>query len=97
MLLPLTSIDINRALATLPGWAWIDDALQATFDFTTFREAMTFVLRASYVAEAMDHYPQWTNLQSSVIIRLNTPDVGARVTARDVDLAGKLLRLRSGT
>lgn len=96
MLVPLTSDAIDHALASLPGWSWVNDALQVTFRFDSFREAMTFVLRASFVAETMDHYPEWTNLHSIVIIRLNTPAAGDRVTARDVDLAAKIARLHSG-
>ena len=87
---PLEPAEIATALATLPGWTRDGDALAKTFKFGSFREAMSFMVRVSFEAEAMDHHPDWTNVYNRVAIRLNTHDAGGKVTAKDVDLARKI-------
>jgi 4a-hydroxytetrahydrobiopterin dehydratase len=87
---PLTRAEIAEALRVLPDWRLKSDALAKTFKFGTFREAMSFMVRVSFEAEAMDHHPEWTNVYNSVAIRLNTHDAGGKVTSKDVALAGKI-------
>ena len=87
---PLTATEIHAALATLPGWSFEREALAKGFKFGNFREAMSFMVRASFEAEAMDHHPDWTNVYNRVAIRLNTHDAGGKVTAKDVELAKKI-------
>jgi len=90
---PLDPAEIATALAALPGWARDGDALAKTFKFGSFREAMSFMVRVSFEAEAMDHHPDWTNVYNRVAIRLNTHDAGGKVTAKDVELAKKIQAL----
>lgn len=86
----LTPAEIATALPALPGWAMEGDALAKTFKFGSFREAMSFMVRVGFEAEAMDHHPDWTNVYNRVTIRLNTHDAGGKVTAKDVTLAQKI-------
>ncbi|HTL67605.1 MAG TPA: 4a-hydroxytetrahydrobiopterin dehydratase [Lacunisphaera sp.] len=90
---PLPKAEIDVALAGLPGWAWEKDALAKTFQFDTFRSAMSFMVRVGFEAEAMNHHPEWTNVYNRVAIRLNTHDAGGKVTAKDVDLARRIQAL----
>ena len=87
---PLTTAEITAALGALPGWSFERDALAKTFTFGNFREALSFMVRAGFEAEAMDHHPEWTNVYNRVVIRLNTHDAGGKVTAKDVALAQKI-------
>ena len=87
---PLAPAEINPALTALPGWAWEKEALAKTFKFGSFREAISFMTRVAFEAEAMDHHPDWTNVYNRVAIRLNTHDAGGKVTAKDVELARKI-------
>ncbi len=87
---PLTKPEIKAALVSLPGWACKGDALVKTFKFGGFREALSFMVRVGFEAEAMDHHPNWTNVYNRVVIRLNTHDAGGKVTAKDVGLAKKI-------
>lgn len=89
----LNSTEIEAALATLPGWVFERDALAKTFKFANFREAMAFMLRVGFEAEAMDHHPEWTNVYDRVTIRLNTHDAGGKVTANDSDLARRIQKI----
>jgi 4a-hydroxytetrahydrobiopterin dehydratase len=90
---PLTAAKIKLALGTLPGWTCKRDALAKEFKFGSFREAMSFMVRAGFEAEAMNHHPDWTNIYNRVAVRLNTHDAGGKVTAKDVELAGRLQKI----
>ncbi len=90
---PLTPSKINAGMATLPGWALKENTLAKEFTFGSFREALSFMVRAGFEAEAMDHHPDWTNVYNRVAVRLNTHDAGGRVTAKDVELARRLQRI----
>ena len=87
---PLTAAKIRKALETLPGWTFKHDALAKTYTFKNFREALSFMLRVGFEAEALNHHPEWTNVYSRVAVRLNTHDAGGKVTAKDVELAGRM-------
>ncbi len=87
---PLKTDEIKSALAALPGWARERNALTKTFQFGNFREALTFMVRVGFEAEALDHHPEWTNAYGTVAIRLNTHSAGGKVTAKDVELARRI-------
>ena len=87
---PLTPDEINAALRELPGWRRDGDALAKEFKFGSFREAMSFMVRVGFEAEAADHHPDWTNVYNRVAVRLNTHDAGGKVTAKDLALARKI-------
>jgi 4a-hydroxytetrahydrobiopterin dehydratase len=90
---PLTTAKIDEALCALPGWTFERDALAKEFKFSSFREAMSFMVRVGFEAEALDHHPEWTNIYNRVAIRLNTHDSGGKVTAKDASLARKIQEL----
>ena len=90
---PLSKAAIGGALETLPGWAFKSDALSKTFTFANFREALSFMVRVGFEAEAMDHHPEWTNVYNRVVIRLSTHDAGGKVTEKDITLARKIQAL----
>ena len=90
---PLPAVEIEAALGALPGWVFERDALAKTFQFGNFREAMGFMVRVGFEAEAMDHHPEWTNVYHRVAIRLNTHDAGGNVTAKDLELARRIQAL----
>ncbi len=81
---------ITAALATLPGWKFRRDALEKTFKFAGFPDALAFMLRAGFEAEAMNHHPDWRNCYNRVVVRLNTHDAGGAVTGKDVELARRI-------
>ncbi|MCX6948387.1 MAG: 4a-hydroxytetrahydrobiopterin dehydratase [Opitutae bacterium] len=93
MVIPLTPAECQAALNDLPGWRMEADAIVKTFEFRTFREAMSFILRVSYEAEAMNHHPEWTNQYGRVAVRLSTHDAGGKVTLKDQALAQKIQAL----
>ncbi|MGD1030284.1 MAG: 4a-hydroxytetrahydrobiopterin dehydratase [Opitutaceae bacterium] len=87
---PLPKAKIAAALADLPGWKLQRNAVAKTFRFKSFREALSFMVRVGFEAEAMNHHPDWTNVYNRVAIRLSSHDAGGRVTAKDIGLARRI-------
>lgn len=84
---PLETSAIEQALLALPGWRYENAALVRDYRFRDFQEAMAFILRVSYLAEAQQHHPVVHNVYASVTLSLQTHDAGNTVTERDVALA----------
>ena len=90
---PLSRKEIARALQELDGWTFENDRLVKQVTFGDFREAMGFIVRVAFEAEALDHHPDLHNVYNRVTLALNTHDAGGKVTAFDVALAKKIDRL----
>jgi len=85
--LPLSLEEITKALQGLPGWKHENDALLKDFEFGSFREALSFMVRVAFEVESLNHHPEWTNVYNTVNVRLTTHHVGNKITANDVELA----------
>lgn len=83
----LSSGEIRTALGELPGWSVQGDALAKTYEFKSFREALSFMVRAGFEAEALNHHPDWSNSYNRVAVKLSTHDAGGKITAKDLELA----------
>ena len=75
------------------GWSLADDgkSIGRTFKFRTFRDALAWMVRAGFEAEAIDHHPEWRNVYNRVEVRLTTHDAGG-LTDKDVELARRMQR-----
>ena len=76
------------------GWTLAEDgkAIDKTFRFADFRDALAWMVRAGFEAEALDHHPEWRNVYNRVEVRLTTHDAGG-LTELDIDLATRMERL----
>jgi len=90
---PLSDAEIEEALADLDGWSHTDDKLRKTYEFSDFREAVSFIVELSFYAEEMNHHPELENVYNTVSIALTTHDAGGRVTETDVELASTIEEL----
>jgi len=87
---PLSDADVENALEDLDGWTHADDRLQKTYEFSNFREAISFIVRMSFYAEEMNHHPELENVYNTVSIALTTHDAGGKVTETDLELASTI-------
>ncbi len=71
-------------------WNEHDGALVREFTFDSFTEAFAFMMRVAFIAEAMNHHPEWTNVYNRVTIRLTSHDEGNVVTDRDRTMAASI-------
>jgi 4a-hydroxytetrahydrobiopterin dehydratase len=79
--------EIQSTLGKLPGWSFDGSALAKIYEFKSFREAVSFMVRVAFEAEALNHHPDWSNSYNRVVVKLSTHDAGDKVTAKDVELA----------
>ena len=84
---PLNENQISQALADLPGWSYDDGKIHKKYKFNHFKEALSFIIRVGFEAEAINHHPTIKNTYNLVKISLCTHDAGDKVTEKDFDLA----------
>jgi 4a-hydroxytetrahydrobiopterin dehydratase len=87
----LTDAEIDEALRALPGWTRVGKALQRTYRFAGFPEAVAFVDSLVAPAEALGHHPDVAISYNTVVVTLTTHDAGG-LTAKDLALAKAMLR-----
>lgn len=68
-------------------WQESNGRLVREFKFKDFQEAFTFMTRVGFMAEKMDHHPNWSNSYNFVRIELYTHDQGDVITEKDRRLA----------
>ncbi|MBK9292120.1 MAG: 4a-hydroxytetrahydrobiopterin dehydratase [Bacteroidetes bacterium] len=74
-------------------WTTENNQLVRNFVFDDFVQAFAFMTKVAFVAEKMNHHPEWTNVYNRVTIRLSTHDAGNVVTDKDLRLAEAIDRL----
>jgi 4a-hydroxytetrahydrobiopterin dehydratase len=74
-------------------WKEENDRLRKTFQFKDFRQAFAFMTQVAFLAEKMDHHPDWRNVYNKVEIELNTHSAGGKVTDKDRKLAAEIDKL----
>jgi 4a-hydroxytetrahydrobiopterin dehydratase len=88
----LSEAEVESALAVLPGWSRSGDEIEKTFERASFADAIAFVVRIGFLAEAADHHPDLDIRWRRVRVALTTHDSGG-LTANDTDLAMKIEEL----
>lgn len=72
------------------SWDEADGALTREFRFESFADAFAFMTRVAFIAEDLDHHPDWSNVYDRVSIRLTTHDAGNSVTDLDRTMATRI-------
>lgn len=84
----MTEAQITEALKGAPDWGFAGEAIQRTFQFKDFVEAMKFVSKVAEQAEADQHHPDLLIRWNKVTLTLSTHDASG-ITAKDFALAAK--------
>lgn len=71
-------------------WVEVDQKLYKQFVFKDFTEALSWMLKAAFVIEKLNHHPEWSNVYNKVNVYLTTHDAGNTITQKDRDLAKAL-------
>jgi 4a-hydroxytetrahydrobiopterin dehydratase len=53
----ITDVDAKARLQELPGWELEGKSIRRQFTFAGFPDAIAFIVRLGFVAEAADHHP----------------------------------------
>ena len=86
----LAAEEIDAALTNLPDWKREGGAIVASYTFASFRDALAFIVRVGFEAEALNHHPEIVNVYNRASFKLNTHDAGDAVTELDIALAGRV-------
>ena len=81
--------EIAKQLAEVPKWTRVGKAIERSWKFLDFKEAMAFLNRVAELAEAANHHPDVWNSWNRVKLSLTTHDSGG-LTARDFKLAKRI-------
>ena len=81
----------NESLRKLNGWKKTrgKDSIEKDFIFKDFQSAFSWMTKIAFVAEKMDHHPEWFNVYNKVQGTLTTHDAGG-ITQLDIDLANTM-------
>ena len=78
----MTENDVTTRLRDYVGWQLQGDALVRQYTFPTYADAVTFVARLAFDAEASDHHPDLLIRYRKVTVTWSTHSEGG-VTERD--------------
>jgi 4a-hydroxytetrahydrobiopterin dehydratase len=82
----LTHQEIETQLENLKDWKFEDNSIIKNFTLPSFFDAYTLLCKAAFIAEKMNHHPEWSGVYNKVTLKLNTHDSGG-VTQLDIDFA----------
>jgi len=85
----LSADEIAARLREVPGWSRSGNAIERTWTFRDFSEALAFINKVGGLAESMNHHPDIANSWATVRLTLTTHDKGG-LTSLDFDLATKI-------
>ena len=77
-------------------WNEENNQLKRSFTFNNFIDAFAFMTKVAFVAEKLNHHPNWTNSYNKIDIALYTHDAGNTVTDKDRKLASEINKVFNG-
>jgi 4a-hydroxytetrahydrobiopterin dehydratase len=80
----LSPDEVARRLQLLPGWQRDQDAVRRQFSFGGFPDAVAFIVRLGFTAEAADHHPDLLVNFKRVTVTYSTHSEGG-LTQKDFD------------
>ena len=78
----LSAEEVTAHLADCPGWSADGDSIARTYVLPTFADAIAFVTRLAFDAEAADHHPGLQVNYRKVIVSWSTHSAGG-LTEKD--------------
>ena len=90
----LNSEEIESLNKKLPKWQIKEKKLMSKFNFSNFIEAFGFMTQVAIIAEKINHHPEWSNIYSTVEIKLTTHDLQG-LSNLDFELAKSIESLRN--
>ena len=80
----LNETEARDRLKALPGWAVSGEAISRQFTFGGFPDAVAFIVRLGFAAEAADHHPDLLVNYKRVTVTYTTHSEGG-LTGKDFD------------
>lgn len=87
---PLSNPELETAMSDLSDWQIENDQLTKVFEFDSFRDAISFLVRLSFDIEDMNHHPEIENIENCVRFTICTHESGSKITEKDIKLAERI-------
>jgi 4a-hydroxytetrahydrobiopterin dehydratase len=78
----LSADEVTKRLVEHPGWSLKNNAIVKTYALPSFADAIAFVTRVAFDAEAADHHPDLQIAYKKVTVTWSTHDAGG-LTEKD--------------
>ena len=88
----LTSDEAAGQAQKLTGWQLVGDVITRKFTFEGFPEAVAFIVRLGFTAEAADHHPDLLVNYKRVTVTYSTHSAGG-LTEKDFDGASAATKI----
>jgi 4a-hydroxytetrahydrobiopterin dehydratase len=88
----MKQVEVTRRLKTLPEWGLRRGAIRRQLTFDGFSDALAFVVRLGFEAEAADHHPDITVSYKRVTLVYSTHSAGG-LTTKDFSGAARASEL----
>jgi 4a-hydroxytetrahydrobiopterin dehydratase len=85
----LADEEVEQWLQSRSGWERHGDEIRKPFERASFADAIAFVVRIGFLAEAAGHHPDLDIRWRTVFVALSTHDSGG-LTGRDLELAASI-------
>jgi 4a-hydroxytetrahydrobiopterin dehydratase len=85
----LADAEVEQWLQSRTGWDRHGDEIRKQFERASFADAIAFVVRIGFLAEAADHHPDLDIRWRNVVVALTTHDAGG-LTGLDLELAASI-------
>ena len=86
--------EIQLRLEFLTKWSGDSEYIQREVKFKDFKTALAKMVEIGFIAEKLNHHPDWTNVYNRLSIKLTTHDAGG-VTLKDFEMAQEIETLLS--
>jgi 4a-hydroxytetrahydrobiopterin dehydratase len=86
--------EIELRLGYLKEWTGNTEFIQREVQFRDFKTALAKMVEIGFIAEKLNHHPDWTNVYNRLSIKLTTHDAGG-VTLNDFEMAREIEALLS--
>ncbi len=86
--------EIKLRLEFLTHWTGDTKFIQREVEFKDFKTALAKMVEIGFIAERLNHHPDWTNVYNRLSLKLTTHDAGG-VTLYDFKMALEIEALLS--
>lgn len=70
----------------MENWKETDGASERTFLFESFSDAITWMFACSLELEPIGRYPEWTNIDTKVVVKVRAHGAQDATMTRDTEL-----------
>lgn len=92
-LVPLSEETIKEKLSEFPGWEYKENKISKTFEFSSFDDGLTLIIKLAPFCNKIDHHPDIHIMYKKIRFDLQRFSAGGKVVERDFTVAERIEEL----